>query len=64
MLQVSLKVGKMAVLLWYKIFKHKEKSNKSFKHIRQGIEELNDIFVSYNYGVILLADMGFKSIDL
>lgn len=63
-LQFSLKVGKRVVPLWYKIFKYKEKGSKSFKHIKQGIKELNDILASYNYEVILLADRGFKSIDL
>lgn len=50
--------------MWYKIFEYNEKENKDFKHIKQGIKELNDMFNSYNYEVILLADRGFKSIDL
>lgn len=63
-LQFSLKVGKRGVPLWSKIFEYNEKDNKNFKHIKQGIQELNDIFTCYNYEVILLADRGFKSIDL
>jgi hypothetical protein len=63
-LKFSLKVGKRAIPLWYKIFGYKEKDNKSFKHVKQGIAELNEIFTSYDYEVILLADRGFKSIDL
>jgi hypothetical protein len=63
-LKFSLKVGKRAIPLWYKIFEYDEKGNKSFDHIKEGITELNKIFTSYNYEVILLADRGFKSIDL
>jgi hypothetical protein len=63
-LKFSLKVGKRAIPLWYKIFEYNEKGNKSFEHIKQGITEFNEIFNSYNYKVILLAYGGFKSIDL
>jgi hypothetical protein len=63
-LQFSLKVGKRAIPLWYKIFEYDEKNNKSFNHIKEGISELNEIFTAYNYEVILLGDRGFKSIDL
>jgi Transposase DDE domain len=63
-LKFSLKVGKRSIPLWYKIFKYDEKDNKNFKHIKEGILELNDIFTAYGYEVILLGDRGFKSIDL
>jgi hypothetical protein len=63
-LQFSLRVGKRAIPLWYKIFGYKEKGNKSFKHVKQGINELNEILSSYDYEVLLLADRGFKSVDL
>jgi hypothetical protein len=63
-LKFSLKVGKRSIPLWYKIFEYNEKGNKSFKHVKEGIAELNEIFASYDYEVILLADRGFKSIDL
>ena len=63
-LQFSLKVGKRAIPLWYKIFEYNEKNNKKFKHIKEGISELNEIFKAYNYEVILLGDRGFKSVDL
>jgi len=63
-LKFSLKVGKRAIPLWYKIFEYNEKDNKNFIHIKEGIKELNEIFSSYNYEIILLADRGFKSIDL
>ena len=59
-----MKVGKRTIPLWYKIFKYSEKDNKSFEHIKQGIAELNEIFKSYEYEVLLLADRGFKSVDL
>jgi hypothetical protein len=48
----------------YKISKYKEKNNKSFKHVKDGIKEINELFAPYNYNVILLAYKGFKSVDL
>lgn len=63
-LQFSLKVGKRTIPLWYKIFNYKEEGNKSFEHIKQGLSELKEILMSYDYEVLLLADRGFKSIDL
>lgn len=63
-LKFSLKVGRRSIPLWYKIFGYDEKNNKKFKHIKQGIKELSEIFASYNYEVILLGDRGFVSIDL
>jgi hypothetical protein len=59
-----LKVGRRSIPLWYKIFKYKEKNNKNFKHVKEGIKEINELFAPYNYNVILLADRGFKSVDL
>lgn len=37
---------------------------KTLNIIKQGIQELNEIFSFYNYKVILLADRDFKIIDL
>lgn len=42
----------------------KNLNNKNFKHIKEGVSELNEFFTAYNYEVILLGDRGFKSIDL
>ena len=63
-LQFSLKVGKRAIPLWYKIFLYKEEGNKDFKHIREGLKFLHSIILHYKYDVTLLADRGFKSIGL
>lgn len=63
-LQFSLKVGKRTIPIWYKIFRYKEKGNQSFNHVKQGISELNEIFSSYDYEIVLLADRGFRSVDL
>lgn len=63
-LQFSLKVGKRAVPLWYKVFKYKEKGNKDFKHVKEGLLFLHKVLKDYNYNVVLLADRGFKSTDL
>ncbi|WP_368489032.1 transposase [Clostridium sp. BJN0013] len=63
-LKFSLKVGKRSIPIWYKIFRYGEKGNKSFEHIKQGLSELKEIFAPYDYEIIVLADRGFKSIDL
>ncbi|WP_425447384.1 IS4 family transposase [Dethiothermospora halolimnae] len=63
-LQFSLKIGKRAVPLWYKVFKYKEKGNKNFKHVKEGLNFIYSITKEYDYEVIVLADRGFKSIDL
>ncbi|APF25013.1 hypothetical protein [Clostridium butyricum] len=63
-LQFSLKIGKRAIPLWYKVFKYKEQGNKDFKHVNEGLIFLHKVLKNYNYNVVLLADRGFKSIDL
>ncbi|AUO15613.1 IS4 family transposase [Clostridium taeniosporum] len=63
-LQFSLKVGKRALPLWYKMFRYKENGNKDFKHIKEGLKFLHKVLASYNYNVTLLADRGFKSVAL
>ena len=63
-LQFSLRIGKRAVPLWYKVFKYKEEGNKDFKHVKEGLLFLHKVLEHYDYNVILLADRGFKSIDL
>lgn len=63
-LQFSLKIGKRAVPLWYKVFRYKEDGNKDFKHVKEGLKFLHKILTPYNYDVTILADRGFKSVDL
>lgn len=63
-LQFSLKVGRRSIPLWYKVFLYKEDGNKDFKHVKQGLKFLHKIITPYGYGVTLLADRGFKSMDL
>ena len=63
-LQFSLKAGKRAIPLWYKIFLYKEDGNKDFKHIKEGLLFLHSVMLPYKYQVTLLADRGFKSVDL
>ncbi|MBN1048053.1 hypothetical protein FDA33_00260 [Clostridium botulinum] len=63
-LQFSLKIGKRAVPLWYKVFRYKQDENKYFKHVKEGLNFLHKILSPYKYKVIILADRGFKSIDL
>lgn len=63
-LQFSLKIGKRAVPLWYKMFLYKEEGNKDFKHVKQGLKFIHKIVTPYNFDVTILADRGFKSVDL
>lgn len=63
-LKFSLKVGKRSIPLWYKIFEYDEDGGRDFSHVEEGLRELKEIFKPYNYEVILLADRGFRNIDL
>lgn len=63
-LQFSLKIGRRAVPLWYKVFLYKEDGNKDFKHVKEGLKFLHKIMNPYKYKVTILADRGFKSVDL
>ena len=63
-LQFSLKVGKRAVPLWFKLFKYKQDGNKDFIHVKEGLRFLHKILTPYKFDVTILADRGFKSIDL
>ena len=46
------------------MFKYKEKGNKDFKHVKEGLLFLYKVLKDYNYNVVLLADRGFKNTDL
>ena len=63
-LQFSLKVGKRAIPLWFRLFKYKEDNNKDFIHVKEGLKALHKILTPYGFDVTILADRGFKSIDL
>ena len=63
-LQFSLKVGKRAIPLWFKLFKYKQDGNKDFIHVKEGLKFLHKILTPYEFDVTILADRGFKSIDL
>ena len=63
-LQFSLKIGRRAVPLWYKVFFYKQDGNKDFKHIKEGLKFLHKIITPYGYDVVLLGDRGFRSVDL
>lgn len=63
-LQFSLKVGGRAIPLWFKLFKYKQDGNKDFTHVKEGLKFLHNILISYDFHVTILADRGFKSIDL
>ena len=63
-LQFSLKIGERAIPLWFKVFKYKQEGNKDFIHVKEGLTFLHKILTPYNFDVTILADRGFKSIDL
>ena len=62
-LQFSLKIGKRAVPIWYKMFLYKEDGNKDFEHVTQGLKFIHKIVTPYDFDVTILADRGFKSVD-
>lgn len=63
-LQFVMRIGKRTVPLWYKVFHYKEKGNKSFLYVKEGLAFIHSILKPYNFEVTLLADRGFKNIDL
>jgi len=63
-LQFSLKIGKRAVPLWFKLFKYKQEGNKDFIHVKEGLRFLHKVLKPYEFDVTILADRGFKSMDL
>ena len=63
-LQFSLKVGKRAIPLWFKLFRYKQDGNKDFIYVKEGLKLLHNILTPYGFDVTILADRGFKSIDL
>lgn len=63
-LQISLKVGKRAIPLWFRVFKYDDENNKNFNHIKDGLNEVHSIINDYRFDVLVLADRGFKSVDL
>ena len=63
-LQFSLKVGRRTVPLWFKLFRYKQDGNKDFIHVKEGLKFLHKILTPYGFDVTILADRGFKSIDL
>ena len=63
-LQFSLKVGRRAIPLWFKLFRYKQEGNKDFIHVKEGLKFLHKILTPYGFDVTILADRGFKSVDL
>lgn len=63
-LQFSLKVGRRSIPLWFKLFRYKQDGNKDFTHVKEGLKFLHKILTPYGFDVTILADRGFKSIDL
>lgn len=63
-LQIVIRIGKRSVPLWYKVFRYKEEGNKSFTYVKEGLNFVYSILKPYNFEVTLLADRGFKSLDL
>ena len=62
--KLKLKVGKRAISLWFKLFRYKEDGTKDFVHVKEGLTFLHKILTPYKFDVTILADRGFKSVDL
>lgn len=63
-LQFSFKVGRRAIPLWFKLFRYKQDGNKDFTHVKEDVKFLHNILIPYDFDVTILADRGFKSVDL
>ena len=46
------------------MFKYKQDGNKDFIPVKEGLKFLHKILTPYEFDVTILADRGFKSIDL
>lgn len=46
------------------MFKYKQDGNKDFIHLKEGLKFLHNILIPYEFEVTILAERGFKSIDL
>ncbi|WP_252250912.1 hypothetical protein [Clostridium sp. ZBS13] len=54
-LQFSLKVGRRAIPLWFKLFRYKQDGNKNFTHVKEGLKFLHNILIPYDFDVTILA---------
>lgn len=63
-LQFSLRVDNRVIPLWHKIFEYKDEKNKDFAHVYEGLKVIHELLSPYNFDVILLADRGFRSVEL
>ena len=63
-LQFSLRVDNRVIPLWHKIFEYKDKKNKDFEHVYEGLKVVYELLSPYNFEVIVLADRGFRSVEL
>lgn len=63
-LQFSLRVGNRVIPLWHKIFEYDDEKNKEFEHVYEGLNAVYELLSPYNFEVIILADRGFRSVEL
>jgi mRNA-degrading endonuclease RelE of RelBE toxin-antitoxin system len=63
-LQFSLRVDNRTIPLWHKIFEYEDKNSKDFEHVYEGLKVVYELLSPYNFEVIVLADRGFRSVEL
>jgi len=63
-LQFAMKINKRAIPLWFKICKYSDKNAYSREYVKDGIQTMQELFAPYNYTIELLADRGFRDMDL
>ena len=63
-LQFSLKVGKRAIPLWFKLFRYKQDGNKDFIHVKEGLKFLHKTFstIMYETNILILICLHFYPI--
>ena len=63
-LQFAMKINKRTIPLWFKSCKYSDADAYSREYVKDGIQAIQEIFAPYNYQINILADRGFRELDL
>jgi len=63
-LQFAMKINKRTIPLWFKICKYSDADSYSREYVKDGIQIMQELFAPYNYKIQVLADRGFRDMDL
>jgi len=63
-LKFAMKINKRAIPLWFKICKYSDDDAYSREYVKDGVQAMQELFAPYDYRVKILADRGFRDMDL